>query len=279
MAAQSLEKMGYRYLAIGGMVPLASPEVHLALKAIRPAVGDHPADVLAGERRELDGAADVFRRRLLQRLEIGVGALEALEAQVELAEELGRPAGAGLDDPATQRGETLEHAVVDHGGQEHLGREGQHHIVGEAQVLAAAVQVGRPFAAVVAEGLGLGLGAWPDVQDERDVGLAQPRPDRIQVGMARRHLARGTGRDPDGAVAGGIPLGIDGTWPYEERRGGMLTDGQVLVTPDLLGWTPDFRPKFVRRYAELGEIAGEALGRFVADVRGGGFPDEGESWP
>lgn len=34
-AAQSLEKMGYRYLAIGGMVPLASPEVHLALKAIR----------------------------------------------------------------------------------------------------------------------------------------------------------------------------------------------------------------------------------------------------
>lgn len=34
-AARSLEKMGYRYLAIGGMVPLASPEIHLALRAIR----------------------------------------------------------------------------------------------------------------------------------------------------------------------------------------------------------------------------------------------------
>lgn len=34
-AAQAMEKMGYGYLAIGGMVPLASPEVHLALKAIR----------------------------------------------------------------------------------------------------------------------------------------------------------------------------------------------------------------------------------------------------
>lgn len=34
-AAHSLEKMGYRYLAIGGMVPLASPDIHLALKAIR----------------------------------------------------------------------------------------------------------------------------------------------------------------------------------------------------------------------------------------------------
>ena len=37
-------------------------------------------------------------------------------------------------------------------------------------------------------------------------------------------------------------------------------------------------PKFVRRYAELGTLAGEALARFVDDVREGRFPDESESY-
>lgn len=60
---------------------------------------------------------------------------------------------------------------------------------------------------------------------------------------------------------------------------GPGTDGQILVTHDLLGLTPDFRPRFVRRYAELGGVLEEALGRFVADVRDGAFPDAAESWP
>jgi 3-methyl-2-oxobutanoate hydroxymethyltransferase len=52
----------------------------------------------------------------------------------------------------------------------------------------------------------------------------------------------------------------------------------VLVTPDLLGLTPDFRPRFVRRYAELGEATVTALSRFADDVRGGRFPGEEESF-
>jgi 3-methyl-2-oxobutanoate hydroxymethyltransferase len=59
---------------------------------------------------------------------------------------------------------------------------------------------------------------------------------------------------------------------------GPDTDGQVLVTPDLLGLTPDFRPRFVRRYAELGESAREALRRFTDDVRERRFPGETESF-
>jgi 3-methyl-2-oxobutanoate hydroxymethyltransferase len=59
---------------------------------------------------------------------------------------------------------------------------------------------------------------------------------------------------------------------------GPDTDGQVLVTPDLLGLTPDFRPRFVRRYAELGEATVTALSRFADDVRGGRFPGEEESF-
>ncbi len=59
---------------------------------------------------------------------------------------------------------------------------------------------------------------------------------------------------------------------------GPETDGQILVTPDLLGLTPDFEPRFVRRYAELGQGMADALGRFAEDVRAGRFPGAEESF-
>ena len=59
---------------------------------------------------------------------------------------------------------------------------------------------------------------------------------------------------------------------------GPACDGQVLVFHDLLGLEDRLTPKFVRRYAELGTLAGEALARFVDDVREGRFPDESESY-
>ncbi len=55
-------------------------------------------------------------------------------------------------------------------------------------------------------------------------------------------------------------------------------DGQVLVYHDLLGIEDRMAPKFVRRYADLGTDAVEALSRFVADVRGGAFPSEAETY-
>lgn len=55
-------------------------------------------------------------------------------------------------------------------------------------------------------------------------------------------------------------------------------DGQVLVYHDLLGLQDDLRPRFVRRYADLGDATVEALGRFAADVRTGRFPSAEESY-
>lgn len=55
-------------------------------------------------------------------------------------------------------------------------------------------------------------------------------------------------------------------------------DGQVLVYHDLLGLQDDLRPRFVRRYADLGDATVEALGRFAADVRAGRFPSAEESY-
>lgn len=56
-------------------------------------------------------------------------------------------------------------------------------------------------------------------------------------------------------------------------------DGQVLVYADLLGYSRGPQPRFVRRYAEVGAVATEALGRFAADVREGRYPAPDECYP
>jgi 3-methyl-2-oxobutanoate hydroxymethyltransferase len=55
-------------------------------------------------------------------------------------------------------------------------------------------------------------------------------------------------------------------------------DGQVLVYHDVLGIEQNIRPKFVRRYAELGEAATGALRAYAADVRGRRFPADAETY-
>jgi len=52
-------------------------------------------------------------------------------------------------------------------------------------------------------------------------------------------------------------------------------DGQVLVFHDLLGLFDGFRPKFVKRYAELGEASRTALRAYCEEVRKGQFPGPG----
>lgn len=49
--------------------------------------------------------------------------------------------------------------------------------------------------------------------------------------------------------------------------------GQVLVGPDMLGLTPDFRPKFLKRFGELREAARTAVQNYVSEVSSGTFPD------
>jgi 3-methyl-2-oxobutanoate hydroxymethyltransferase len=55
-------------------------------------------------------------------------------------------------------------------------------------------------------------------------------------------------------------------------------DGQVLVYHDLLGIEQQIRPRFVRRYAELGSASVEAMQAFAADVRAGLFPTDAEAY-
>lgn len=55
---------------------------------------------------------------------------------------------------------------------------------------------------------------------------------------------------------------------------GADTDGQVLVWHDMLGYYEGRAPRFVKRYAELGDTIVDALQRYAAEVRGGSFPEE-----
>ncbi len=59
---------------------------------------------------------------------------------------------------------------------------------------------------------------------------------------------------------------------------GIYCDGQVLVYHDLLGLFDRFKPKFVKRYAHLKQIAVEAIKDYSSEVKSGKFPDDEHSW-
>jgi 3-methyl-2-oxobutanoate hydroxymethyltransferase len=59
---------------------------------------------------------------------------------------------------------------------------------------------------------------------------------------------------------------------------GPHCDGQVLVVYDMLGLTEEFKPRFVRRYAELAEEMRGAFRNYIADVKSGAFPTKKESY-
>jgi len=59
---------------------------------------------------------------------------------------------------------------------------------------------------------------------------------------------------------------------------GPHCDGQVLVWHDLLGLYDGLRPKFVKRYAELGEQTKAALQQYCDEVKAGTFPDAAHSF-
>ncbi|MBC7921218.1 MAG: 3-methyl-2-oxobutanoate hydroxymethyltransferase [Ferruginibacter sp.] len=55
-------------------------------------------------------------------------------------------------------------------------------------------------------------------------------------------------------------------------------DGQILVLHDLIGLTKDFKPRFLRRYADLHQIMLDAIHHYVEDVKSRDFPNEKEGY-
>ena len=59
---------------------------------------------------------------------------------------------------------------------------------------------------------------------------------------------------------------------------GSCCDGQILVTDYLIGKFIDFKPTFVKRYAEVGREMEAAIKSYIYDVQNGKFPSINESF-
>lgn len=59
---------------------------------------------------------------------------------------------------------------------------------------------------------------------------------------------------------------------------GPDVDGQVLVMQDMLGITKDFKPRFLRRYADLNSVITSAVNKYVEDVKSKEFPSQAEKY-
>lgn len=59
---------------------------------------------------------------------------------------------------------------------------------------------------------------------------------------------------------------------------GNVTDGQVLVWSDMLGFFEDFKPKFVRHYMKGSEQVKEAVNQYRSDVQDSSFPSKKEEY-
>ncbi|HKK44165.1 MAG TPA: 3-methyl-2-oxobutanoate hydroxymethyltransferase [Balneolaceae bacterium] len=59
---------------------------------------------------------------------------------------------------------------------------------------------------------------------------------------------------------------------------GAHCDGQVLVVHDMLGLNKEFKPRFLRRYADMHSIMTDAVQHYISDVKSGDFPNEDEEY-
>lgn len=59
---------------------------------------------------------------------------------------------------------------------------------------------------------------------------------------------------------------------------GAGCDGQVLVYQDMLGMFSDYTPKFVKKFADIGEIMKSAFKDYITEVKSGAFPTEAHSY-
>jgi len=59
---------------------------------------------------------------------------------------------------------------------------------------------------------------------------------------------------------------------------GQYCDGQVLVIHDMVGLNKGFKPRFLRQYANLYDVMGDAVRNYVSDVKAKNFPNEKEQY-
>ncbi len=82
------------------------------------------------------------------------------------------------------------------------------------------------------------------------------------------------------AVVEGVPAKVGKmisesvSYPVIGIGAGKDCDGQVLVYQDMLGMYPDFKPKFVKQFAQVGKVMTDAFKAYSDEVKSGAFPAE-----
>ena len=108
-----------------------------------------------------------------------------------------------------------------------------------------------------------------------------------QPGDADRLMADARALEQAGAFAlvlEGLPAAVAGRItasigiPTIGIGAGPQCDGQILVVNDMLGMTGSVTPKFVRRYARVGDAMRKAFAAYARDVNQGRFPARRESY-
>jgi 3-methyl-2-oxobutanoate hydroxymethyltransferase len=107
---------------------------------------------------------------------------------------------------------------------------------------------------------------------QRDAGLIEDEARAVVEAGAFAVVLECVPSDLASRITAALPV------PTIGIGAGPGCDGQVLVTPDLLGLFEGFRPRFIRRYAELAPLIREAAARYVGDVLEGRFPSPQESF-
>lgn len=223
-------------------------------------VGDSVANTLQGEKNTLAVTVDmmVYHCRLVSRAARRahvVGDMPFMSYQVSV-EEAVRNAGR----------------LVAEGGAESVKLEGGSEFV---ETIRAIVRAGIPVMGHI--------GLTPQSVHKMGGYVVQGREEE----KARRLREDAKALEEAGCYAlvlEGIPMELAQEITAELRiptigiGAGPHCDGQVLVIHDLLGMDPSFKPKFVKRYADLHSVVGDAVRAYLSEVREGSFPDDAHSF-
>jgi len=103
-------------------------------------------------------------------------------------------------------------------------------------------------------------------RDEREVARIMADAKAVAEVGAFAVVVEGTYEAAARAITAALPV------PTIGIGASVACDGQVLVSDDVLGLFTAFKPRFVKRYAELGPLVSEAAAAYAADVRARRFP-------
>ena len=183
-------------------------------------------------------------------------------------------------------GRAVQHALVvvdmpfptNHLGL-HSAIESAGRILKEARCQAVKLEGGADQADIIAGLVGAGIPVMAHV-GLRPQSVHQMGGYRVQRDSARLHADAAAAQEAGAfaVVLECIPSSVAAEItrslkiPTIGIGAGPQCDGQVLVINDLLGLTSGYVPRFVKQYADLKTIIGDAVARYRDDVRGGQFP-------